>query len=149
VDVAVVLFTRDLRVHDNPALAACRAARRVVPMFVVHSALRVPPIRRAFLAGALADLRDGLRRRGGDLVIRTGDPVVEAVRLAGEVGAQWIAVARDVTPYAQRRHARLEAACQQERLALRGFDSLTVVPPLAIAPRGGDHYRVFTPATAG
>ena len=45
-DAAIVLFTRDLRVHDNPALAdACARARRVVPLFVVDPALTVPPNR--------------------------------------------------------------------------------------------------------
>ena len=39
--VAVVLFTRDLRVHDNPALStAARAAERVVPLFVHDPAIR-------------------------------------------------------------------------------------------------------------
>jgi len=37
---AVVLFTRDLRVHDNPALAAaCANADRVVPLFVLDPVL--------------------------------------------------------------------------------------------------------------
>jgi deoxyribodipyrimidine photo-lyase len=37
---AVVLFTRDLRVHDHPALAAAAmVAERVVPVFVLDAAL--------------------------------------------------------------------------------------------------------------
>ncbi|HEX4291057.1 MAG TPA: deoxyribodipyrimidine photo-lyase, partial [Trebonia sp.] len=37
---AIVLFTRDLRVHDNPALElACRSAEHVVPLFVVDEGL--------------------------------------------------------------------------------------------------------------
>ncbi|MFZ0165488.1 MAG: deoxyribodipyrimidine photo-lyase, partial [Trebonia sp.] len=41
-DTAIVLFTRDLRLHDNPALAgACAHARQVVPLFVVDPALNV------------------------------------------------------------------------------------------------------------
>jgi deoxyribodipyrimidine photolyase len=44
-DVAIVVFTRDLRVHDNPALATAVArARQVVPLFVVGPALAVPGI---------------------------------------------------------------------------------------------------------
>ncbi|GGJ94104.1 deoxyribodipyrimidine photo-lyase [Pilimelia anulata] len=146
-DTAIVLFTRDLRVHDNPALAAaCRVARRVVPLFVLDPSIRTGEPRRRFLAGALADLRASLRDRGGDLVLRAGDPVAETVRLAGEVGAQGVAVSRDVSGFAQRRYRRLDAACTEHRLALRAFDGLTVVPPFALKPSGGgDHYRVFTP----
>jgi len=59
---AIVLFTRDLRVHDNPALAvACAAAERVVPLFVHDPAIRSNPTRHRFLAACLADLRAGLR----------------------------------------------------------------------------------------
>jgi deoxyribodipyrimidine photo-lyase len=31
---ALVLFNRDLRVHDHPALAAAAKAKRTVPLFV-------------------------------------------------------------------------------------------------------------------
>jgi deoxyribodipyrimidine photo-lyase len=38
-ETAIVLFTRDLRVRDNPALAtACARARQVVPLFVFDPA---------------------------------------------------------------------------------------------------------------
>jgi deoxyribodipyrimidine photo-lyase len=47
-NVAVVLFTRDLRVHDNPALAlSVRAAEHVVPLFVHDPALSLPSARTA------------------------------------------------------------------------------------------------------
>lgn len=73
---AVVLLTRDLRVHDNPALAAaCANADRVVPLFVLDPALAsLSANRNRFLHQALADLRGALRDRGGDLVLRTGIP---------------------------------------------------------------------------
>ena len=36
----VVLFTRDLRLHDHPALAeAVKRAERVVPLFVLDTSL--------------------------------------------------------------------------------------------------------------
>jgi len=64
----VVLFTRDLRMHDNPALAAAvSAAERIVPLFVLDPAIEAPPNRRRFLMEALSDLQLSLRSRGGDL----------------------------------------------------------------------------------
>src|SRR6187455_1520482 len=102
---AVVLFTRDLRVHDNPALAgACANAERIVPLFVLDPHLRRLSANRArFLHQSLADLRETLRRLGGDLVVRTGDPVAEAIKLAREAGADGIALSADVSGYARRR----------------------------------------------
>ena len=85
---AVWLATRDLRVHDNPALAAAVAAGggRVVPLFVIDPAIPKPANRAAFLAASLADLDASLRRRGSALVVRHGDPAVEAVRVAAAAG---------------------------------------------------------------
>src|SRR4249920_2290798 len=38
-DTAIVVFTRDLRLHDNPAQhLACARARQVVPLFVLDPA---------------------------------------------------------------------------------------------------------------
>jgi deoxyribodipyrimidine photo-lyase len=144
---AVVLFSRDLRLHDNPVLdLACHWAAEVIPVFVFDPALRpAAPNRVGFLLDCLTDLRAGLRQRGGDLLISRGDPVAEVTGLARSHHAQGIILAADVSRYAQRRYQRLAAACQQYRLALREADALTVVPPGVIAPSGGDHYRVFTP----
>src|ERR1700722_5551020 len=102
---AIVLFTRDLRIHDNPALdLACRSAEHVVPLFVLHEGLGFAvPNRARFLRDSLADLRESLRQRGGDLVLRRGDPGAETLRLAGEVQADGLVLARDVSAYARRR----------------------------------------------
>ncbi len=143
----VVLFTRNLRLHDNPVLdLACRQAAEVIPVFVSDPALTGgAPNRVSFLLDCLTDLRTGLRQRGGDLLIRHGDPVTEAIRLARSHRAEGIILAADVSRYARRRYQHLAAACQQHRLALHEADAHTIVPPGAIVPSGGDHYRVFTP----
>ncbi|MFY1626086.1 cryptochrome/photolyase family protein [Micromonospora sp. WMMD723] len=144
---AVVLFTRDLRVHDHPALAtACAAFDRVVPLYVLDPALTGhSPNRNRFLHQCLAELRDTLRTLGGDLVIRRGDPVAETIRLAREVDAEGIGLSADVSRYAHRRERRLRAECDRHRMFLRLFPGVTVVEPGELRPGGGDHYRVFTP----
>lgn len=145
---AIVLFTRDLRVHDNPALAAaCANADRVIPLYVLDPTLHdLSPNRTRFLHQCLADLRAELRRRGGDLVVRHGDPVAETIRLAGETGAEMVGLAADVSRYARRRESRLRAECESHRLALKLFPGVTVVDPGAIRPGGGGPaYRVFSP----
>lgn len=145
---AVVLFARDLRVHDNPVLAgAARNAARIVPLFVVDETLvgSAGANRLAFLTGALADLRKSLRELGADLVVRRGDPVEEALRIALDVGANAIFTGSDASAHAQRREARLERECRSARLALHLENSTAAVPPGELAPAERDHYRVFTP----
>jgi deoxyribodipyrimidine photo-lyase len=145
-ETAIVLFTRDLRVHDNPALCgACAKARQVVPLFVADPALAVPPNRARFLAESVAVLREELRELGGDLVIRAGDPVAETIRLATEVRAGAVFVAADVSAYAARRERRLARECEAHRMALSVTPGHQVVPAGELQPGGGGHYRVFTP----
>ncbi len=77
---SVVLFTRDLRLHDHPPLrAALGRSAAVVPLFVrdraVDAAGFAAPNRLALLADCLRDLDAGLRDRGGRLVVRSGDLV--------------------------------------------------------------------------
>jgi deoxyribodipyrimidine photo-lyase len=138
----VVLFTRDLRVRDNPALtAAARGGGRVVPLFVLDEDILgssfAAPNRLGFLYESLTDLRRSL---GGRLLVRRGDVVAETLAVARDAGAGGVYLAADVSGHAQRREARL-----RERLEVQTFPGVTVVPPGDVAPRGGDHYRVFSP----
>jgi deoxyribodipyrimidine photo-lyase len=148
-DTAIVVFTRDLRLHDNPALhRACARARQVVPVFVADPAIAGQarsPNRARFLAESLADLRSSLRERGADLVIRAGDPAAEVIRLATDAGAHAVYIADDVSHYATARRHKLERECARHRLDLAVTPGLTVVPPADLQPAGGGHYRVFTP----
>ncbi len=146
---AIVLFTRDLRVHDQPALAAAAArVERVVPLFVLDDAVLAAfgaPNRDAFLIESLRDLDRSLRARGAALVVRRGDVVAETAKVAAESTADAVFLGEDVSGYAQRRERRLRDTLARDRIGLEVFPGVTVVPPGDLAPAEGDHYRVFTP----
>jgi deoxyribodipyrimidine photo-lyase len=148
-NAAVVLFNRDLRVRDNPALSAAAKADRVVPLFVFDERLLgsrfAAPNRVAFMHEALRDLDEGLRRAGGRLFVRRGDPVREAIGVARECGAEELHVSADWSAYARARERRLAGACEEERIGFHTHPGTTIVPPGAVIPAGGDHFRVFTP----
>jgi deoxyribodipyrimidine photo-lyase len=149
VRTAIVLFTRDLRVHDHPALAAAVAgADEIVPLFVFDRAVLRrfgAPNRVKFLLDALRDLGGLLAERGGRLFLREGDVVDEALRVARQSGAGALFLSEDVSAYAQARERRLAEACVGAGLEFRALPGVTAVPPGDIAPEGGDCYRVFTP----
>jgi deoxyribodipyrimidine photo-lyase len=123
-ETAVVLFTRDLRVHDNPALAAAhREAGRAVHVFVRDPSFPASPRRLAFLERLLAEIPH--------LQVVHGDPVEEVARFAPDV----VHCAEDASPYARRRERRLA-----ERFDLRLHPGVTIVPFDALKT-----YRVFSP----
>jgi deoxyribodipyrimidine photo-lyase len=149
IETAIVLFNRDLRVHDHPALFAATEAERTVPLFVFDQRLLrsrfAAPNRVAFMLEALRDLDESLRKAGGRLFVRRGDPVREAVAVARECGARAIHVSADWSAYAREREERLARACAEERIEFTAHPGVTVVPPGAATPASGDHFKVFTP----
>jgi deoxyribodipyrimidine photo-lyase len=93
--VQVVLFKRDLRVHDHGPL--WEAARRgpVLPLAVVEPHLWAQPEASArqwaFYAESLRELQEALRRLGSPLLLRVGElvPVLAALAEQGGIAALW------------------------------------------------------------
>ncbi len=98
----VCWFRRDLRVRDQTALYhAARDAARVIPLFIVDPALMAAPHgggpRVAFLLDSLRALDENLRRLGGYLLVRQGDPREVLLGVLRESGADGVYVNRDVS----------------------------------------------------
>lgn len=144
---SLVLFTRDLRVHDHPSLrAACGRGAEVVPLFVLDPALTARSANRhRFLLECLADLDRALGRRGGRLFVRHGDPVSEAVTLAVQARCDALHVTADAGVVARRRERELGERCLAAGIALEIAPGNAVAEPGEVVPAGRDVYSVFTP----
>ena len=113
-DTAVVWFRDDLRVSDNPTLAdAVARADRVVPAYTfdpsrhgesAHGPRKIGGHRARFRREAIEDLRESIRERGGDLLVRRGDPAKVVPDLAERVDADAV--------YAQTKPATEELATE-------------------------------------
>jgi deoxyribodipyrimidine photo-lyase len=142
---AVWWLRRDLRLTDNQALqAALESADQVVPLFILDPALHRSPYvgekRLAFLYASLQALDSDLRRRGGRLIVRQGEPAAVLEQVLQESRAGAVFAEADVSPYARQRDQR---AAQSLPLTLVGFPS--VHPPGAVLKADGTPYTVFTP----
>lgn len=141
-------FRRDLRLTDNPTLAAAAAEARasgipLVGLFVVDDGLLATggPNRRAFLARTLAALDGAV---DGSLVLRRGRPERVVPAVAAEFGARTVVATGDCGPYGRRRDRRVADA-----LVADGRDLTLVGSPYAVSPGrvvagGGAPHRVFT-----
>lgn len=135
---------RDLRLADNPALAAAVGnGRAVVPLFVLDEQLLrddIAPKRAAFLLDGLRRLDANLRARGSRLVVRLGRPEQVVPQVAAACGAAAVYAQEDVSPFSRKRDTAVAAAAP---LHLTG--GLTVYPPDLIRKKDGTPYTVFTP----
>ncbi len=145
--VEVAVFTRDLRVRDNPMLAAAVCADAIVPLFVLDEAMAAgwhgAPNRRRFLYESLRDLDATLRSLGAPLVVRHGEWVEEVAGIARAVDATRVHLARDVSGYARDRVRRLAARVGSVQLV--EHPGVTVVSSGELRTGSGDAFKVFTP----
>ena len=146
----VVWFRRDLRRRDHPALLTAVARTladgdgRTVPLFVLDPAVWGPagPVRRAYLVDALAALRSSL---GGQLLVRSGDPVRVVAQVAAAARAQEVHVTGDHGPYGARRDAAVATALRAQGARLVPTGSAYAVAPGRVRKADGSAYRVYTP----
>ncbi|MFR9751288.1 cryptochrome/photolyase family protein [Nocardia sp. 004] len=150
--VTIALFTRDLRVNDNPVLmAAHREGAAVVPLFVLDEAIlakhRAAANRIRFLTAALAELDAELRAIGGSLVVRRGDVVDVVDAVVAQVHAESLHIAADVSGYSRRRERALRDRLAQRHCLVHTHPmTVTAADPAALLPATGrDHFAVFTP----
>jgi deoxyribodipyrimidine photo-lyase len=144
---SIVLFTRDLRLHDHPALtAAIRTGGDVVPLFVLDpSLLGRSPNRDRFMAASLGDLDRLLQKRGATLVLRQGTPAQLVREVAKESEATVVHMSADGSAYARRREVDLREALGSDGVDLVTHPGNTVIEPGALPPPGEDAYPLFTP----
>lgn len=134
---------RDLRLMDNPTLSAAMATGKpVIPVFILDPALLAnsAPRRQAFLLAGLRRLDEDLRRRGSRLIVRSGSPTTELVRLSRETNAVRVFAGEDYTPYARTRDALVS-----RQLSLQLHLEVTIHHPTAAVKKDGTPYTVFTP----
>ena len=77
-------FRNDLRLHDNEGfLKATQKADEVIPVFIFDPRVfektslgfrKIGAYRTDFIRESVADLRNSLQKKGGDLLVRIGEP---------------------------------------------------------------------------
>lgn len=143
----IVWIRRDLRLSDNPMLAAAAASGRpVVPVFVLDAETEALGAAAKWRLGlGLAAFARALEGIGSKLILRRGAALEVLQGLAAELGAgavHWArlydaeAKARDTDVKTQLRKAGLEAASHSGHLLFE---------PWTVATGQGGFYKVYSP----
>ncbi|MBP1610066.1 MAG: deoxyribodipyrimidine photolyase [Acidobacteria bacterium] len=147
---AVVWFRLDLRLSDNPALAAAVQGRRhIVPVFIwaPEEEGHWPPgaASRWWLHQSLKSLDASFRRQGLRLILRKG-PSLEALRkLMGESGADSLYWNRRYEPALRARDDRVQQSLSSDGFGVETFESALLCKPGEIRNTSGNPFMVFTP----
>ncbi len=141
----IVWHRGDLRVHDHPALCAAVEAGPVVGLVVLdpHVLDATAVRRRAHFGANVRALRDAYEARGGVLLVRTGDPVVEVPALARSLDVMAVHALRSYTPYGRARDEATARALGD--VPIHWHAGLYIHEPGTVRTRGGHAYTVFAP----
>ncbi len=146
----LVWFRLDLRLADNPALAAAAAcSNHVLPVFIwaPEEEGDWPPgaASRWWLHQSLRSLDTGLRRLGAQLILRRGPSLAALRLLARESGAEALFWNRRYEPALVERDDRVRKALQADGLRIKTFNSALLFEPGEIRNKSGKPFRMFTP----
>lgn len=144
-------FRKDLRLDDNPALAAAAsdADGNVVTVYLSEPAVLGRPdhaaVRFQFVLDSLAALGRDVADVGGRLLLRHGDADVAIPALAREVGADAVSWNAEYEPALRERDARVRRELAAAGIAVREHHDRFLVAPGAVRTGAGTPYTVFTP----
>jgi deoxyribodipyrimidine photo-lyase len=140
----ILWFRRNLRLHDNAAVAAAvESGRPVVPVYIVDE-LDGGGASRWWLHHSLISLDKALRQHGTGLVVRAGRPAELLPEMADATGASGIYLARRREPLALDQENSL-ATSLGGRCTIHSFDDSYLLSPDDVLTLAGTPFKVFTP----
>ena len=147
---SILWFRQDLRLADNPALAAALArGAPILPLYVLDEKTpgRWAPggAGRWWLHHSLAALAADLEGLGRPLVLRRGPAERVLAELAAEVGAVAVFWNRCYEPFAIARDTRIKAALQDRGLIAENSNGALLFEPWVPQTQSGGPFKVFTP----
>lgn len=146
-DVIIVWFRQDLRLADNPALAAAAASgARVVPLYIFDDdsagEWALGAASRWWLHQSLISLDKSLH---GKLSVLAGDANKILSRAASELGATAVYWNRCYEPWRLDSDRRIRKSLQAQSVAVRSSNASLLYEPTTVHKRDGSPYKVFTP----
>ncbi len=146
----LVWFRTDLRIADNPALAAAAADDAAIPVFIHSPAEEAPwapgAASRWWLHHSLERLAEDLRGLGSRLILRAADDSLrELLALASACGARRVVWNRRYEPAAIARDKQIKTALRAAGIAADSFNAALLHEPWNVANKSGAPYQVFTP----
>lgn len=149
-NTTIIWFRRDLRLSDNPALAAAlQDSDHLLPVYIhdpdSEDGWGPGSAARWWLHHSLTALDNALKSLGSGLVVVSGDSLTELRRLVSASGARRVCWNRLYEPAIQARDSRIKLALRADGLSVNSFNGSLWFEPWDITRDKGEPYKVFTP----
>ena len=142
-------FRDDLRLADNPALAAAHATGRPLVLIYIldESSRESRPLggaSRWWLDKSLRSLSERIAAKGGRLILSKGQAETVIAELVARTGARAVYWNRRYGP-ARKIDERIKAALKKDGVEAHSFNGSLLVEPFALKTGSGGDFKVFTP----
>ncbi len=145
----IAWFRDDLRLADNPALDAAKASGRpVLCLFVLEEGTERRPLggaSRWWLDKSLAAIDGDLKRLGGRLVLRRGDPRLILSEIVASTGATDLYFNRRYDREGRGIDEEVAEELRRQGVAVSSHAAWLLFEPGTIRTKTGGAFRVFTP----
>ncbi|MEK9968334.1 MAG: deoxyribodipyrimidine photo-lyase [Ferrovibrio sp.] len=146
----VVWFRQDLRLNDNPALAAAAAShRQVIPLYILDTSATdwaMGAATRWWLHHSLAQLDAALHKRYGlRLILRRGnaaDVLHEVMREGAATTVHWN---RNYEPAAVARDTAIRSTLMTKGFTVETYNASLLFEPWTMKTQAGGWFKVFSP----
>jgi len=147
---ALLWFRQDLRLTDNPALAAAVArGGPIVPVHILDDTtpgeFRAGGASRWWLHRSLEAIGAELNKRNSKLVLRRGKADDIVPQLVEETGAAAVFWNRCYEPFAVERDKRIKTTLSDAGVEPRSFNAALLHEPWTVSTQQNEPYKVFTP----
>ena len=148
--VAIYLFNRALRLHDNICILEALRRSIVLPLFCVDPRQASPkknpyfsPYALGFMLQSLEDLQEDLRSNyRSDLLLLLGEPHIILPKLISRLDVTHVYLNEDYTPFARKRVEEIRKACPGVEV-VEVADHL-LFDPKKVRTKAGTAHRVYT-----
>ncbi|MGB5353835.1 MAG: deoxyribodipyrimidine photo-lyase, partial [Woeseia sp.] len=146
-NTAIVWFRQDLRLADNPALAAAaESGAQILPVYVLDDdnagEWAMGAASRWWLQQSLESLNDAL---DNTLYVTRGKADAVIPELVKQFTASAVFWNRCYEPWRIARDTPLKKSLQDDDIEVRTFNGSLLFEPTAVAKQDGTPYKVFTP----
>ncbi|MDA1357913.1 MAG: deoxyribodipyrimidine photo-lyase [Proteobacteria bacterium] len=146
----ILWFRRDLRLSDNPALAAVVALGRPIILVYISDDSDAGEwlpgsASRWWLHGSLSALASKINTCGNRLILKTGSAETIINELLSATDATSVYWNRRYEPWATKRDELIKTALKAKGIEARSFNAGLLREPWEVTTQKGEPYKVFTP----
>jgi len=156
---ALVWLRRDLRLYDNAALHyALKESKQVWLAFIFDTGILKPLLkgeldpnglkhdrRVDFIWQGLKQIDDVLRKQGGGLIVRFGQPNTEIPAIAQELGVETVFTNHDYEPSAIERDETVKKSLEKLEINFVSFKDQVIFEKKEILTNSNTVFSIFTP----